>query len=530
MKGAVAVGAVLVLAAVGAGWYALSLVENSPGAPTASPTARVTAASGSPSSSPSPTPDAWQEALAMARALSPEEAAGSVIMPDISSDGPEAAAHLVKSRHLAGVLVMGGAIVNEDRVTALTGALAAADPGRGWPIMIATDQEGGVVQRLRPVLGYTSAFMGAGANGDEPQIRDYYGGLGAEMAALGFTMDMAPVADVTIGVKDPTIRTRAAGSRPDAVASVVAAAWQGLEAGGVTPVVKHFPGHGSVKQDSHEVLPVQAKSVAELETSDLVPFERAVRDGVPAVMMGHIKVAEWGKAPASVNPKAYAYLRETLGFDGLAVTDAMNMGAITDTYGAGKASALAVAAGADLVVMPANLDKAIAGIVSALKDGSLPRARLDEAVARVIVAARAQAQMRSAASAPQSRTAAFVEGSIVVAAKNCEALVGTKVSIAGGSSAQRKTLAKELTERGLTVGEGGTSILLVEGDRGRGKADVVVAMGGPWGLPRSTATAYVATWGSGGAQLKALAAVLAGDVAPSGTWPVPVKLPYAACG
>lgn len=525
MKGAVAVGLVILLAAVGAGWYVMSLVEDAP-TPNPGVSDPASTASGTASPSPSPTPDAWEEALELAASLSVEQAAGSVIMPDISSDGPQAAAKLVKSRHLAGVLIMGGAVNSEADVKALTAALAQADPDRGWPIMIATDQEGGIVQRLQPVLGYTSAFMAAGANGDEQEIRDYYAGLGAEMAELGFTMDMAPVADVTLGTKDPTIRTRAASSRPDAVAKVVGAAWQGLAAGGVTPVIKHFPGHGSVTQDSHRVLPVQKKSIGKLEQSDLLPFAMAVSEGAPAVMMGHIQVSKWGKAPASVNPKAYKYLREELGFEGLAVTDAMNMKAITDRYGPGKAAATAVKAGADLVVMPANLDKAIDGIVNAVEKGTLKRERLNEAAARVIITARAQAQT---APSGTSRTAQFVEGSIVVAAKNCEALIGKQVTIKGGTSGQRETLEKALADRGVEVGSGGTTILLVEGDRGHGTADVVVATGGPWGLPNSKAQTYVATWGAGGAQLRALAAVLSGDVAPRGTWPVSVKLPYGTC-
>ena len=139
-------------------------------------------------------------------------------------------------------------------------------------------------------------------------------------------------------------------------------------------------------------------------------------------MMGHIKVAEWGNAPASVNPRAYAYLRETLGFDGLAVTDAMNMGAITDRYAQGAATVAALSAGADLVVMPANLDKAIAGIV----------ARSRTVHSRVSVwmrqrresshLARSKRESRGVRPLAPRRSS---EGSIVVAAQNCEALIGS---------------------------------------------------------------------------------------------------------
>ena len=150
-------------------------------------------------------------------------------------------------------------------------ALAGVDADRGWPVMIATDEEGGVVQRLRPCSG-TSAFMAAGANADEEAAsitRD-----SAQLSAFGFTMDMAPVADVTIGVNDPTIRTRAAGSDPR-LSPRGCAAWTGLEAGGVTPVVKHFPGHGSVRSTRTRDCRTRPP-IAELARSDLVPFADAI--------------------------------------------------------------------------------------------------------------------------------------------------------------------------------------------------------------------------------------------------------------
>lgn len=533
MRRGAAIGAILVIAAIGiaaVGWQGLQQIQT-PATPKATPVGAVTTASGSPTPSPSPSPDAWDLALAQARELPLEDAAGQVIMPAISAPDPDAAAALVSSRHLAGLLVMGDAVTDKAGVAALTSAIAQADPGRR--VIVATDEEGGTVQRLRPVLGFVSAFMAAGANGDPAQIRAYYAGLGAQMARLGFTMTMAPVADVTIGVKDPTIRTRSAGSEPDAVAHAVSAAWEGFAAGGVTPVVKHFPGHGSVTTDSHLGLPRQPETIDQLGVADLVPFSAAINDGVPAVMVGHIAVKGWGSTPTSVNPRAYAYLRDELGFTGLTITDAMNMDAITDRYTSGEAAVAALRAGADLVLMPASTDDAIAGVVSAVKGGELSRDRLDEAAARVILAAQwrpqGEAGAAAAAVAPE-RPAEFVEGSIVVASDRCSALVGDSATIAGGTAAQRKALAAALRDHGVTVGASGTVIRLVNGDRGHGEGDVVVAMGGPWGLPRSTADTYVATWGSGKEQMRALAAVLSGDVEPRGTWPVTVKLAVSTCG
>jgi len=470
---------------------------------------------------------AWDRALADASALPLHDAAGQVIMAAVTSPAAGGAAKAVAGQHLAGVIVMGDAVEDAAQVTRLTGAVASADPDRGWPVLIATDEEGGTVQRLKPALGYVSALMGAGANGDSAQIRDYYAALGEQMRGLGFTMDLAPVADVTIGLKDPTIRTRSAGSSPDAVARVANAAWEGLLAGGLTPVIKHFPGHGSVKADSHRTLPLQPKTVAELESRDLIPFRSAIEAGAPVVMVGHLQVAGWGKLPTSVNPRSYAYLREQMGFDGLIVTDAMNMEAITDRFAAGAETVAALAAGADLVLMPPDTKAAIKAVVDAVEAGKLSRSRLDDAAAHVIVAARSQAAV--ATEGEVRRPAEFVEGSIVVASAHCSALVGDAVHLVGGTAAQRKLLAKAFAAAGIAVGAKGTEIALVGGDRGHANADVVVATGGPWGLASSHAQTYVATWGGGAEQMRALARVLTGEVAPRGTWPVGLKLPYEPC-
>ncbi|RAF02026.1 glycosyl hydrolase, partial [Burkholderia multivorans] len=129
--------------------------------------------------------------------------------------------------------------------------------------------------------------------------------------------------------KDVAIDVRSAGGDAEDVAEVVARAVEGYDAGGVASSAKHFPGHGRLTVDSHEGLPVSEKSIDELEDSDLLPFQSAVDAGVPMVMMGHIGLPDAKTTPASLNPKAYTALRENLGFDGVVVTDALNMEAVT---------------------------------------------------------------------------------------------------------------------------------------------------------------------------------------------------------
>jgi len=159
---------------------------------------------------------------------------------------------------------------------------------------------------------------------------------------------------------------------PDAAGALAVAFSQGMQEAGVLPAVKHFPGHGSVTVDSHQDLPVQPAGIAELEARDWKPFRAAIAAGVPMVMTGHIAVpALEPGVPASLSGPTYAALRG-MGFKGVAVTDALNMGAVQKQYPGGSAATAALAAGADLLLMPTDVGQAHAAIVSAVTAGTLP--------------------------------------------------------------------------------------------------------------------------------------------------------------
>jgi beta-N-acetylhexosaminidase len=477
---------------------------------------------------------AWEEALEDASELPLERAAGQVLIPAWSSPDAGSAAALVSQYSLGGLILMTGSIVDAGQVTALTASIeaAAAADGRDWPAMVAVDQEGGTVARLAPVVPDLPGFMAAGSASDKQLVTEAYSLLAADMRALGFTVDFAPVADITVGMSDPVIRVRSAGSGMVNVADTVGAAVDGFMAGGVIPTVKHFPGHGSVSVDSHDALPVMTAEFAFVEKWDLVPFRRAVNEGVPAVMMGHIAVPEWGSGPASLTPAAYDYLRDELGFTGLAVTDALNMGAITAAYGPGDAAVAALAAGADALVIPADVGAAHAAIVAAVTNGTLPRERLDEAVARSILVMRWQEGIvpveRDATGAYASE---FAASAISVASSQCGgAFVVSPVHITGGSEGERAAFSAALATHGIATGRGGSTVRLLGAPDGSDSATVVVAMDGPWGLPASNATTYVGLFGRSADSLTGLAAVLAGAVAPQGAWPVDMSgLPVGTC-
>ena len=152
---------------------------------------------------------------------------------------------------------------------------------------------------------------------------------GLELRDLGFTWVFAPVADVTIGAADPTIGSRSPSEDPAIAARAIAAAVEGYDDAGVVSTVKHFPGHGAATTDSHDTLPVLDSTLAEIEAHDLPPFEAAIATHAPAVMMSHLDLTSIAPdVPASMAPEVYDLLRDDLGFEGVAITDSLGMGAV----------------------------------------------------------------------------------------------------------------------------------------------------------------------------------------------------------
>ena len=365
------------------------------GAPSRDEEARGTAAGASPSVPTSPS-----EALGLAEGWGPDRAgldraakivgrmrlpelAGQVIVADWT--GTRAPVAMVRDLHLGGVIAFDSNVASAAQITGVNTALTR-QVRRKWPLFLSVDQEGGVVERLRRAATSFPAFMSAGAAADPALTQRAYAASGAELRGLGFTVDFAPDADVTSGPGDPTIGSRSVSSRPRTVAEHVVAASTGFAQSGVLPVVKHFPGHGSVPADSHLTLPVQTKSLADLESSDLVPFREAVEAGLPSVMVGHIDVrAIDPRVPSSLSRKVVTgLLRDELGFDGLVVTDSLEMAGVARGRQPGRTAVRAMRAGADVLLMPPSPAVARAALVTAVRSGSLPRRRLEQSAARQI--------------------------------------------------------------------------------------------------------------------------------------------------
>ncbi len=263
----------------------------------------------------------------------------------------------------------------------------------GVPLLIAVDQEGGVVARLTERAGFTvlpAPILLTAAGND---LAERAGALTAQqLRAVGIQMNLAPVADLETNPDNPIIRRRAFGSHPDIVSEAIAAYVRGLQTGGVMATLKHFPGHGETAQDSHAVLQALDLTRERLETVELVPFRAGIAAGGAAVMVAHIWYPAYDaqRIPASLSHAVVTgLLREQLGFDGLVLTDALDMNAIDLEFPFTEAAVMAVEAGVDLLVLgpSAGLEaarRAHQALLDAVMTGRIPPERIADSVRRIL--------------------------------------------------------------------------------------------------------------------------------------------------
>ena len=304
-------------------------------------------------------------------------------------------AEVVAAYHLGGVAYLdhdlGAGTSNVDDVVGVAalsaGLQQAAEGDTGVGLLIGADQEGGNVVRLRSPATVFPAARRIGDTGDTALATRVGQVTGTESRAVGLTWVFAPVADVNVDPANPVIGDRAFATTVDRVVPMVQATAAGLAQAGVLPTLKHFPGHGDTAIDSHSSLPTIDHDIATLEQVDLPPFAVAGSLGAPvSVMTGHLAVPALDPSgtPATLSAPIMRVLREDMGFDGLVVTDAMNMGALTGFGDAGSLAVQAIAAGNDVVLMPTDLPAAYDAVLAAVADGTLPLARIDESVRRIL--------------------------------------------------------------------------------------------------------------------------------------------------
>lgn len=267
-----------------------------------------------------------------------------------------------------------------------------ADSRISLPVFLGVDEEGGSVTRIasNEAYGLTNVdnMSDIGATGDTQNAYQAGVTIGTYLSDLGFNLDFAPVADV-LTVSDSVIGNRSFGTDSELVASMALSELQGLESMGIQGVVKHFPGHGGVSGDSHSGAVSTDKSLEELFASELVPFQRAIDGGAQFLMVGHIAAPNvtGDDTPASLSKVMITdVLRTQMGYQGVVITDAMNMTAITANHAADEAAVLAVNAGADMILMPEDFGKAYNGVIDAVNNGTIEEYRINEAVVRIVKA------------------------------------------------------------------------------------------------------------------------------------------------
>ncbi|WP_285028311.1 glycoside hydrolase family 3 N-terminal domain-containing protein [Plantibacter sp. ME-Dv--P-122b] len=301
---------------------------------------------------------------------------------------------------LAGVVYFGQNLSSDPaEVTRLSAELRDHRP----EVLIGVDEEGGNVSRLEALTGSTlPGHAQLGALDDIETTRAVGAALAERLLAAGANVALAPVADVNTNPANPVIGVRSFGPTADLVSRHVAAMVDGLQTGGVAACVKHYPGHGDTASDSHLDLPRIDLDLTELQAEHLPPFDAAIAAGVASVMTAHIVVPAFGDAPATLNPIPLRRLRES-GFDGVIISDALDMAAIRSTTGSGRGAVLALEAGVDLLCIgnPSNLGpkqgattdeddylEVFEAVCAAIADGELDRAIVERAAARVAWLAR----------------------------------------------------------------------------------------------------------------------------------------------
>ncbi len=302
--------------------------------------------------------------------------------------------HLVRDVHVGGLIVLGhvvhGSVENAEPY-AMAAFLNRMQKQARIPLLAAADFEHGAAMRVRSATPWPHNMAFAAA-GDVAAARDEGAATAREARALGIQFIFAPVADVNSNPQNPIINIRSYGEDPGQVSRFVAAYIEGAHSDAHNPVLvaaKHFPGHGNTSEDSHMGLARNDETREQLETIDLVPFRAAVAAGADAIMTAHMAVpaVETRDIPATVSaPVLTGLLRDELKFNGLVVTDALDMQGVTKLYDQREVAVRALEAGADVLLMPKSPEEAIRGVLDAVKSGRISRKRLDQSVLRVLEA------------------------------------------------------------------------------------------------------------------------------------------------
>lgn len=256
-----------------------------------------------------------------------------------------------------------------------------------YPLFLAVDEEGGSVSRVAKagLADNVGDMKTIGEGKDTAKAKEAGATIGGYLSGFGFNLTLAPVADVAMDGNE-TIGDRSFGNNAGEVSTMVSASVEGFAEGGVSACLKHFPGLGCTDEDTHEGMASSEKTLEDFETTDFLSFQAGIDAGAEFVMVGHLSVSNitGDNTPSSLSEQMITeVLRGNLGFEGIVVTDAMNMGAITEYYTSDQAAVMALQAGADMILMPEDFEAAYNGVLEAVNNGTLTEERIDESLRRI---------------------------------------------------------------------------------------------------------------------------------------------------
>ncbi len=506
----------------------------------------------------------------------------SMIASNQKDHGVDTAEQLISRYHVGGIIYFtwSNNLNNPRQIAALSNSLqeVAQRQAPGIPLLIATDQEHGVVARLSEPFTQFPGSMALGATRRLQDARKAAHITGLELRALGINQNFGPVADVNSNPLNPVIGVRSFGLDPALVSSFMQSQVQGYQAGGVAATAKHFPGHGDTDVDSHYGLPIISRSTQQLDAVDLPPFVAAIDSGVDAIMSAHIVVPALDASglPATLSrPILTDLLRGQLGYKGLVVSDSLAM-AGARPYGDesdARVPVEALKAGVDMLLMPPKIGVAYNAVLEAVRSGEVSQERLDEAVSRILTLKKARGLLahvtvdESAVNAVVGAAShldtaeAITARSITLVRNDARVLplktAGSKVLVTGWGAATTASLGAELSKRWVSaqVLETGTAptqatidkavaateqvdvvvvltmrawantaqLRLVNALRATQKPVVVVAVREPYDAGYlGDAPTVVATYGFRPVSMRALAKVLLGVINPTGLLPVAI--------
>lgn len=300
----------------------------------------------------------------------------------------ESGKELLQSYQIGGIIFFKNNIVTIEQTKKL---ILDLQKSSDIPLFISVDEEGGLVSRIakNPDM-HATVLPNSKVIGDTKDPSNAYNIgiiLGREIASLGFNMDFAPVADVNTNPANPVIGVRAYGSEEQLVGEMVYQGVLGIQDQNVSAVIKHFPGHGDTTNDTHTGSVSVSHDIDRLREVEFVPFKRGIEASVDGVMIAHIKVPAIDKenVEASLSKEIVTnLLRNELGYDGLVITDALNMGAISEVYGAREACIKAINAGVDILLMPIPFEEGYKGVIESVQNGVITEERINESVRRIL--------------------------------------------------------------------------------------------------------------------------------------------------